>query len=1100
MYKNYTKENNVLLRHIAKLWLIMRLTTVILIATFLQVSAAGFAQKITLARSNAPLKSIFKELRSQSGYVFLCTENQLKMARPVNINVTGKDLLEVLKQVFDDQPLSYTVNEKTITIREKEKSIIDRVMDYFASIDVTGKLVDENRQPIAGATIKVKGSTVSAVSDGNGYFTLKNVSEDAVIEISFLGYQVKTVKASKDLGTLQMELAVGKLDEVTVNAGYYTVKERELTGSISRITAKDIEKQPVTNVLATMQGRMPGVEIIQDGGTAGGGFQIRVRGLNSLRENGNELLYIVDGVPYSSELIGYYNTATSTATPTSPLNSINASDIESIEVLKDADATAIYGSRGSNGVVLITTKKGKAGKTQLNITSSTAMGKVTKMAKLMNTQQYLKMRKQGFANDGVTSYPATAYDINGTWDQNRYTDWQDVLMGGTAKINNIQGSISGGSEQTQYLFSGMYRSEGTVLPADFNYGKGAVHLNINHHSQDKKFKFVFSGGYTVQDNLQAATDVTRSARNLAPNAPALFKEDGSLNFEKSTFQNPLGLLRQITTAKINDLVANAILGYQIIPGLDIKANLGFTNLSNTEQRLLPSTAYDPAYNLGSDRSSMFMNLTSRGSWIIEPQVSWAHDFKFAKLETLIGTSFQQQQSSYLYEFGMGFASNSLITNIASATYKEHYGSTNTAYKYQAVFARFNVKLDDDKYILNLTARRDGSSRFGPGKQFGFFGAVGAAWLFSREDVLKESDVLSFGKLRVSYGSSGNDQIGDYQFLDTYTSSGLNYQGLIGLDPTRLYNPDFGWESNRKFEAALEAGFLKDRIFLTAAWYQNRSSNQLVGIPLPGTTGFSSINANLDATVQNSGIELSLRTMNVASGEFNWTSSFNVSKAKNKLISFPGLEGSTYANRYVIGESINIAKVFRFMGLNSQTGLYVVDDVNKDGAIRYGDDRKTIIDFNPVFFGGFQNEFSYKKWHLDFLLQFVKQKVYDYNPNVQGGAAVNQRAELANAWVKPGDATDFQKHSSGLNGDAIDAFYNFIDSDAAIVDGSYVRLKNISLSYELKKPILKVAHCKLSLQGQNILTFTSYKGGDPEFKYTAYLPPLRIYNASIQLTF
>jgi TonB-linked SusC/RagA family outer membrane protein len=1084
-----------------KILLVMKIIVLLLTTAILQVSASSYGQNVTLKQSNARLSTVLDEIRKQTGYDFFYSQGMMENAKLVNVTLSKVTIEEALEICFKNQPLSYTIENKIVTVKEKEPTFLDRIVSAFSAVDIRGKIVGEDGVPIAGANVSVKGTNKSAITDQNGAFYIAGVDERSTLVISYVGYVTREVAAAATtMGDIKLILSEGKLEEVMINAGYYSVKDSERTGNIARITSKDIETQPVTNVLATMQGRMPGVEIIQDGGTAGGGFQIRVRGLNSLRENGNELLYIVDGVPYSSELIGYYNTATSTATPTSPLNSINASDIESIEVLKDADATAIYGSRGANGVVLITTKKGKAGKTQLSIISSAALGKVTKMAKLMNTQQYLEMRRQGFANDGLTSYPATAYDINGTWNQTRYTDWQDVLMGGTAKINNIQGSISGGSEQTQYLFSGMYRTEGTVVPGDFKYGKGAVHLNINHNSPDKKFKFVFSGGYTVQDNRQPETDVTRSARNLAPNAPALFKDDGSLNFEKSTFQNPLATLRAVTTAKINDLVANAVLSYQIIPGLELKTNLGYTNLNNTEQRLFPSTTIDPARNRGSDRSSMFLNLTSRGSWIVEPQVSWAHDFKFAKFETLIGTTFQQQQSSYLYEFGMGFASNSLITNIASATYKETFGSTNTAYKYQAVFARFNFKLDEDKYIINLTARRDGSSRFGPGKQFGFFGAVGAAWLFSREDFLKGSDVLSFGKLRVSYGSSGNDQIGDYQFLDTYTSSGLNYQGLIGLDPTRLYNPDFGWESNRKLEAALEAGFLKDRIFLTAAWYQNRSSNQLVGIPLPGTTGFRSINANLDATVQNSGIELSLRTINVATGAFNWTSSFNVSKAKNKLISFPGLAGSTYSNRYVIGESINIAKVYRFMGLNSQTGLYEVDDANKDGAIRYSDDRKTIVDFNPEFFGGLQNEFSYKKWRLDFLFQFVKQRVYDYNPNVQGGAAFNQRAELANAWVKPGDATGFQKNSSGLNGDAIDAFYNFIDSDAAIVDGSYVRLKNISLSYELSKPILKVAHCKLSLQGQNILTFTSYKGGDPEFKYTAYLPPLRIYNASIQLTF
>jgi TonB-linked SusC/RagA family outer membrane protein len=1082
-----------------KLLWIMNMIVVILTTCLLQVSAATWAQRITLSERNAPLDQVLQKIRLQSGFNVVYASDFLAKSKKVNLQFSDLPLETALDQIFKNQSLTYSIQEQTIIIKERPISYLDKIIARFQAIDVRGKILDEKGEPLVGATVSVKGSGKSVKTNAKGEFSLQNVEEKEKLMISYIGYQNRELDAASDMGSITMKLADAKLEEVMINAGYYTVKDSERTGSISRITSKDIETQPVTNVLATMQGRMAGVEIIQDGGTAGGGFQIKVRGINSLRENGNELLYIIDGVPYSSEPIGYFNTSTGTPTPTSPLNSINPANIESIEVLKDADATAIYGSRGANGVVLITTKKGKSGKTTFNISSSTAFGKVTKMLNMMNTEQYLEMRKQGFANDGVVNYPANAYDVNGTWDKNRYTDWQDVLMGGTAKINNFQVAISGGSELTQYLISGNYRTETTVLPADFKYGKGAAHLSLNHSSQDKKFKLTFSGGYNVQDNLQANSDVTRSARNLAPNAPALYNADGSLNFQNSTFQNPLATLRQTNTVKVDDLVANTVLGYQIIPGLEVKANLGYTNLHNTDQRLLPSTALNPALNRGSERSSIYSYSTSRQSWIVEPQISFLRDLKFGTIETLLGTTFQQQKSSNLYLLGTGFASNSLITNIAAATSKNILSTSNTTYKYQAFFGRFNYKVAD-KYILNLTARRDGSSRFGPGKQFAVFGAIGATWLFSKENFLKENSVLSFGKLRISYGSAGNDQIGDYEFLNTYTSSGLNYQGIVGLDPSRLYNPDFGWESNRKFETALETGFLKDRIFLTAAWYRNRSSNQLVGIPLPGTTGFNSINANLNATVQNSGVEFTLRTINLTNEHFNWTSNFNISKSNNKLISFPGLAGSTYSNRYIIGKSINIRKVYRYTGLNRETGLYEVADTDNNGVINSPDDKRTTVDFNPQFFGGLQNEFSYKKWRLDFLFQFVKQRVEDWTPYVQGGAAVNQRAELANAWQQKGDNVRFQKNSSGENGNVIDSYYNFVDSDAAYVNGSYIRLKNISLSYDLPLPLLKIAHCRISLQGQNVLTFSPYKGGDPEFRYTGYLPPLRVYNASVQLTF
>ncbi|SHL43194.1 SusC/RagA family TonB-linked outer membrane protein [Flavobacterium chilense] len=964
---------------------------------------------------------------------------------------------------------------------------------------ITG-IITNGTIPLTGVTVKVKGNTKGTVSDYDGKYSITANTTDVLI-FSYLGYKTLEITVgNRKIIDVKMLDNTTSLQEVTVNAGYYSVKNSERTGSIAKITSKDIEKQPVTNVLATMQGRMAGVEIIQDGGTAGGAFQIKIRGQNSLRTDGNSPLYIIDGVPYSSETIGSTETSTTTASQTSPLNSINPADIESIEVLKDADATAIYGSRGANGVVLISTKKGKAGKTTVTITASSGIGKVTKMLDLMNTAQYLEMRRQAFVNDGITVYPNSAYDINGTWDQNRYTDWQKELIGGTAQVNNTQLAIAGGSNSTQYLLSGNYRTETTVFPGNFGYNKGAVHFSMNHVSDDKKFKLTLSGGYTSQKNNQPSTDLTGISRTLVPNAPALYDIDGNLNWENNTFENPLASLQSKGVIKTNDLLANAVLSYEIIPGLEFKTNLGFTDLKNNEVRAMPSTMYNPAYGIGSSESILLTNTTLRQSWIIEPQLHWNKTFTNGKMDILLGATAQQQKSNRLYQMGYGFASNSLINDLSSANSVFTFTSDETVYKYQAFFGRINYNWQK-RFILNLTGRRDGSSRFGPGKQFAVFGAVGAAWLFSNEKFLKENtNILSFGKLRASYGTTGNDQIGDYQFLNTYTSAGTPYQGTIGLNPVRLFNPDFGWEINKKFEAALEIGFFQDRIFLTTAWYLNRSSNQLVGIPLPGTTGFSSVNANLDATVENTGIELTLRTLNIDRKNFNWTTNFNISASKNKLISFPGLEASTYANNYVIGSSLNITKVFHYTGLNIQTGIYEFEDVNGDGFITADKDRKTVADLTPKYFGGIQNQFQFKNLQLDFLFQFVKQKNYDYLANVPPGAFYNQMAAMTNSWQQSGDNTPYQQNTTGTNGEAVTAFYNYRLSDAVIVDGSYIRLKNISLSYDLPLMMDKSLKCKLFFQGQNLMTFTPYKGGDPEFKYAGYLPPLKMYTVGVQLTF
>lgn len=962
---------------------------------------------------------------------------------------------------------------------------------------INGSVTDANGT-LAGVTVTLKGTNTSTLTDEKGKFTIPAKEGDLLL-FTYVGYkEVAVTVATSSVINVTMTEDATTLKEVTVNAGYYTVKDKERTGSIVKITSKDIEKQPVTNVLAAMQGRMAGVSITQTSGVPGGGFAIQIRGQNSLRAEGNSPLYLIDGVPYSSESVGNSLTTTSLPTLANPLNSINPDDIASIEVLKDADATAIYGSRGANGVVLITTKTGKQGKTRFTANISKGSGSVTKFMKLLNTQQYLAMRNEAYANDGVAPEPF-AYDVNGTWDPNRYTDWQKELLGGTANYTDTNASVSGGSATTQFLVSGTYHDETTVFPGDFGYKRGVLRSSLNHSSENGKFKMNFSTAYTAQQNNQSSTDLSSIALSLAPNAPALYHTDGSLNWEGSTWVNPLASLEGSYRTKTHDFIINSLLSYTVLPGLDLKTSFGITDTQHDETRTQPSTLYDPVYQAGPEYSSLYVTNNKRRSWIVEPQVSWSHQWKFGKTEVLAGGTFQQQKSNNLLLEADGFASNSLIYNLGAAFDVFTLKDQQTDYKYQAFFGRLNYSYKE-RYIVNLTGRRDGSSRFGPGRQFATFGAVGGAWLFGEERFLKDKSILSFGKLRGSYGITGNDQIGDYQFLDTYLSSGVSYAGVIGLQPTRLYNPNFGWETNKKLEIALETGFFKDRIFLTLGWYSNRSSSQLVGIPMPATTGFNSIQGNLDATVQNRGVEVTLRTVNFQNTTFSWTTNFNISVSKNKLLSFPELEGSTYRNQFVIGQALNIQKVYHYTGLNPVAGVFTFEDVNGDGNID-AQDKQTVADFNPSFFGGLSNQFTYKRWQLDFLLQFVKQQNFTSASMAgQPGTRGNQPVEVLNHWQGAGDSAGFQQYTAGYNYAAVDAFYSYLESDGVIGDASYVRLKNISLTYKVPEKWLFGASCRATLEAQNLLTFTSYKGRDPEFGLSGYLPPLRVLTAGLQFTF
>ncbi|MET3029177.1 SusC/RagA family TonB-linked outer membrane protein [Flavobacterium sp. UW10123] len=959
---------------------------------------------------------------------------------------------------------------------------------------VTGT-VSDSRGPIPGVTVMVKGTSIITTTNFDGRYTIQ-ASKGDILVFSFIGFS--TVEKIIDNSLLDIILSedATTLKEVVINAGYYSVKDKERTGSIARITSKDLETQPVVNVLAAMQGRMAGVDIIQDSGSPTSGFRVKIRGQNSLRPAGNDPLYVIDGVPYSTETIGSANTSTALATPASPLTNINPSDVESIEVLKDADATAIYGSRGANGVVLVTTRRAKAGKTSVSFSASTGVGKVTRFIELMDTKAYLEMRKEAYANDGIAQYPANAYDINGTWEQNRYTDWQKELLGGTSEIRNYTGSVSGGSELTQFLLSGSIHNESTVQPGDFGYTKAGVHISSNHTTENKKFKMSFSGGYTFQDNLQSGTDLTRISRTLAPNAPELYDSEGNLNWENGTFSNPMASLESKTAAKVNDFVASASLTYNFQSGLQLKSSFGFTSLQSSEIRTDPSTAYNPFFGMGSESSSLFSSLVDRKSWIIEPQISWDKTIGKAGISLLGGATAQRILNGRLQQTGVGFTSNSFIENLSSAATKNITLSDETEYRYQAFFLRANLNWDG-RYILNLTGRRDGSSRFGPADRFAWFGAAGAAWLFSKEKFMQQSKIISFGKLRASYGTSGNDQIGDYQYADTYASAGRSYDGLVGLIPSRLYNPNFGWEINKKIEVALEMGFFKDRLFLTGAYYRNRSSNQLIGVQLPRTTGFASINANLDATVENSGWEFTLRSENINNGDVAWSTVFNISAAKNRLLAFPGLEGSAYTNTYVIGKSINIAKLYQLIGIDSQTGAYTFTDYNNDGIIS-DPDRQHVADLTPKYFGGVQNQLRYKNLELDFLFQFVKQQTAEYTFPL-AGTLNNQPISRTDRWTTLGDHNTYQRYTSGASSAAVQAGSRYAQSSGAIGDGSYIRLKNIALTYNL--PLNhKALKCRIYFQGQNLLTFTPYKGGDPEFRFSGFLPPLKIYSVGIQLNF
>jgi TonB-linked SusC/RagA family outer membrane protein len=1071
-----------------KIALTMRLTIVLMMVAILKVSAGAFAQTVSLSVKNAPMEEVFSSVKQQTGYLFFYDRDQLHGVTPVTIKAEKAPLTVFLAQLFKGQPLDYTIKDKTIFIKKKALpagSINTNITADALQQPLTGVVKDAAGTLLIGVTVKVKGTNIGTITDENGHFSIA-AGPGSDLVVSYVGYESQTFHIGS-FGPVQLYLKqqTSSLDEMVI-VGYGTTSKRNNTGSVATVKSTDIASQPVLDALGAMQGRVSGVFINSSSGLPGSNFKVTLRGQSSIL-NPNDPLYVIDDVPFYSEPLNQFTAANGKQ---SPLASINPADIESISILKDADATSIYGSRGANGVILIKTKKGKTGKTQTNFNVYTGLGKVVNTMKMLSTPEYIAMRKEAFKNDNKPYDADNAPDLT-LWDQQQTTDWQKYYMGNNAHITEAQGSISGGSEQTQFFLSGTYHKETTVMADRLGFQRGAGHMNLNHSSVDGKFNISASVSYTSNRDNSLPTDLTMFY-NLPPNMP-LYDSTGAL-YWFNTMQNPAAYLLRKAEIRTNNLVTNSVIRYTILPGLNIKANLGYTRTDMKQVQTMPDASFNPISTTGSQ--SLFGS-SSFGSYIVEPQIDYTKKISKGDLQVLLGGSWQQSITQGQSVIAGGFSSDALLEDQHAASEITPRPSVYAFYRYASFFGRLNYNWEG-KYIVNASFRRDGSTRFAPDNRFGNFGAIGAAWIFSKEDFLKDSRVLSFGKIRGSIGNSGNDKVGNYQYLDSWASTSYPYNGIPGLTPSRLPNSLFRWEESHKREIGLELGFLKDRIFFNTNFYYNISDNQLVDLQLTPQVGFSSITANLPASVVNHGWEFELNSTNISGKDFTWKTSFNMTIPKNKLKSFPDIEASAYKDIYVVGEPLSIVKGYRFLGVNPETGKPLFFSNSGDTTPAEFDDYFILGNADPRFYGGLQNSFTWKGISFDFLLQFVKQEGpgINYGYSAAGiGSLANQDLRALDRWKNKGDITSVPR-ASGSAGTA--DFRNYALSSANWGDASYLRLKNVSLKYDLSKYTRKWKLNNVSVYAlaQNLLTFTNYDGLDPETQGMR-MPPLKSYVIGLQ---
>lgn len=1067
-------------------------------------------QKITISGKGLKFKDFFGKVYEMTRRQAFYNDEQLSSEEVIpDFDFKDVPLDDILRWLFRKKSLTWYHRAETFVILpvSSKYPLVGELPKPKTAI--SGMVVDFNGEGIPGVTVIVKDQNIGASTDRSGLFSVVVPGEKATIILSSIGFETKEIVAGKAPIRLQLVPTTSGLDEVVI-LGYTKTSRRNTTGDIGHVSSKEIGEQPVNNVLEALTGRVNGLEIVTLSGVPGSNYTIRIRG-NASISAGTAPLIVVDGVPLASNSISWdfysadgpnYFAQTALGlganTSSSPLNVINKADIESIDVLKDADATSIYGSRGANGVIVITTKQGKASShPEVGVNVYHAIGIVEHQIDYLNTKDYIAMRREAYSNDGM---PATDPDVNGSWDSTRNFDWQRQMIGNTAHITDAQASISGGTTQSRYWIGGGYHKETTAFPGDFGYKKGSGRLNFYFASPDGNWRSSLGISLMGDRNYLPTVDLTYYSLT-PPNTPQGLNPDGSINFQPG-FDNPFAAMARQYRVSTDNLMISSSTSYRLTNWLELKVNMGWNKMTMDEVQTSPKSSFDPA--IGATSYSFFGTSYSK-NWVIAPQLTADKRFGSAHVSTTIGANFQREDRSQQMLYASGFSDEGKIGLVTAATTIIPMGANLNIYRYNSFYARISFN-QEDKYLFNISARRDGSSRFAAGKEYANFWAVGAGWVFTKEDFFKAKSIISFGKIRASYGVTGNDQIRGFNSAKPVPIPIIS-DGINGDHFPMLAN-DIHWEIIRKKEIGLDLGFLEDRLLFTASIYHNISSSLLLEemIPphLPNAAG---ILRNTDAKIENKGLELEAKWNVIKKKDLNWMVTVNYSLPQNQLLAMPSNLSPVYNNLYTVNEPINIHKGFQYTGVNPETGLYIFDDANHDGKI----DKKDYVTnkvLGTTSYGSVFNRISYKQFELALHIQFVKQTGYDYDFAYVGwgpGIMLNQPQSVMNRWHANGQQANIQRFTQGADRNIAINFDNVRNSDRVITDASYLRIRNISLSWQMPDVwirTLRLSAGNIYLQAQNFLTITRYPGRSVETatNNSEVLPPLRICAAGLRLSF
>ncbi len=1115
---------------VRRLFLIMKLTFLINLLVLMQVSANVHSQPyITIQVKQVTFEEVLRKIEDQSNYHFIYRSDHLKGLPKVDLEAERLPIETILEKILMPNGLNFEISNDNIVIR-KNAANQQKQVKIDEQITVSGKVTDENGDGLPGANILEKGTTNGTTTDSNGNFTI-TVDENAVLVFSFIGYLTQEISVNNlTVINVTMQPDVKSLEDVVV-IGYGTVNKSDLTGSVSSLKPSDLNPGANASIDQMMLGRAAGVQISQASSEPGGGLSVRIRGASSVNAS-NEPLYVIDGFPIdnSSNLTGNgmsndpNNPGSgfslgSNFSPRNPLNSINPSDIESIEILKDASATAIYGSRGANGVVMITTKKGKTDKMTVNYNSYFGIQSIAKKVDVMSAPQYMQFMNDVSA-DQENGVVFTADQIAAIGEG---TDWQKEIYQ-TAPISDNNISITGGAGNTKIFASLDYFDQEGILK---NTG---IKKYIGRLNFDSKVGKVVNIGFNINSSLvddQNGTDGVNTNESAGPiyasinydPSESIYGPDGTFSVSPFlTVNNPMSLVEGVkSTSKTVRNLLNFSIDYQIIEGLTAKLNMG-VDVQNQRRDVHVSTLTLRGNPL---KGSADITTLDRLSYLTEFTIAYDKTINSNhKFSLLGGTSFQKFEFRTFSGNISGFPSDDIQTNNLGLgdTNTDNLLSNKEENTLLSYMGRFNYTLYD-KFLLTGSIRADGSSRFGENNKYGYFPSFAFGYKLSEEPFVP--DFFEELKLRASWGQTGNQEIGNYASQLTFGTGPnvvLGGQILGSVQPLRIPNPDLKWETTTQTNIGIDASMLKGKISVTLDYFLKRTTDMLFNLPLPVSSGYSYILTNV-GEVKNNGFEFMINSNNVTTDKFSWSTSLNLTTIKNEVVDLGRVDQIVTGNVQAVGNTA-IIKVghplasyygYEVIGIqragDPKPGFPKFKDQTGEGSIT-PDDQVIIGNPYPDFTWGLNNTLKHKNIALTFFFQAVQGadllniNVLEsmYPPNFRR----NRLATMLDRWT-PSNADAAWPSAVDPN-----SYGGSKVNSMVLQDASYWRLKNVQLSYQVPTARISfLSSLKVYVTGQNLFTVTDYIGFDPEansfgrnnvkLDYSSY-PLARVYTLGFNATF